>query len=274
MICVCLNLKLTRGHFELSHSLLYTLGYSWRSKVVLFPVLGICLPTAPHCDLIGHQASRVSVKSVSSRQGAADPDPTREADRLVFPACSSRRVAVSRLALIHTVPGVPPDAPMLIPEGMSSFFPSPSYLLYRHHHRCRRLFGFIALSALGNVGWPTSPSPPPTSPQQMKQAFAPAGQVPRSNNAEPHVFYEPCRGTRGGRTLIEATGGCGNVCRNARGYLTLKSNTCKMRNFSCREKINIIDPWGGIGDVSAGERWMVRPGVERQAVIKNLKANS
>lgn len=53
--------------------------------MVLFPVLGICLPTAPHCDLIGHQASRVSVKSVRSRQGAADPDPTGEADRLVFP---------------------------------------------------------------------------------------------------------------------------------------------------------------------------------------------
>lgn len=115
---------------------------------------------------------------------------------------------------------------------------------------------------------------PPTPSQQMKQALAPRGRCTGQTMQSLMFFMSQCGGTRGGRTLMEATGGCGNVCRSARGYLTPKSNTCKMRDFSCREKINIIDPWGGIGDVSAGERWMVRPGVERQAVIKNLKANS
>lgn len=145
---------------------------------------------------------------------------------------------MSRLPLIRTAPGVPPHAPMLIPKGMSSFFPSPLLTLPPPPPLSSplRVYCFVCLGKC----WLTAP-PPHLAPAN-EAGVRPAGQVHRSNSAEPHVFYKPCGGTRGGRTLMEATGGCGNVCRNACGYLTLKSNTCKMRNFSCREKINIIDP--------------------------------
>lgn len=132
---------------------------------MLFPVLGICSPTAPHCDLIGHQASRVSVKSVRSWQGCRRPRPN--SGRTCFPA-SSRRVAVSRLPLIRTAPGVPPHAPMLIPKGMP---PLPPYFT-------ATTTAVVASSGLllclprEMLANPL----PPTSTQQMKQAFAPRGR--------------------------------------------------------------------------------------------------
>lgn len=124
-----------------------------------------------------------------------------KAERQVFHACSWRKDAVSRLPLIHTAPESGPGAPTLIPQGL---FLLPPPRLGSPPPSLSSPFSLLLCPP-----WEMLADLPP---RQMKQAAAPQGRC-RGQAMQGFMFFMSTVQERGyGRTAVEATPGCGNVC--------------------------------------------------------------